>query len=142
MADGSKQRVYTTREETASPTIGMEALLASLMIDAHEGRAVQTFDVPGAYLQTPMPEGKIVHMKFEGEFVDILCDSDKSFRQHVTSEGNKKVLYTRVHRAIYGLIESALLWYEVYTETLKGMGFELNPYDKCLANKVIFPLVR
>jgi hypothetical protein len=107
------------------------------MIDAHEGRAVQTFDVPGAYLQTPMPEDKIIHMKFEGDFVDILCKSDESFRQHVTYEGNKKVLYVRVHKAIYGLIESALLWYEVYTETLQGMGFKLNPYDRCLANKMI-----
>ena len=110
VADGSTQRLYTSRAETASPTIGLEALYASLMIDAHEGRAVQTFDVPGAYLQTPMPENKIVHMKFEGEFVDILCESDESFRKHITYEKGKKVLYTRVHKAIYGLIESALLW--------------------------------
>ena len=81
------------------------------MIDVHEERAIQTLDVLGAYLQTPMPEDKNIHMKFEGEFVDILCKSDKSFKQHMTYEGKKKVLYTRVHRAIYGLIESALLWY-------------------------------
>ena len=43
----------------------------------------------------------------------------------------------KILRAIYGCIESALLWYELYAKTLKGMGFKLNPYDRCVANKMI-----
>ena len=35
------------------------------------------------------------------------------------------------------MIESALRWYELFTGTLCGMGFELNPYDRCVANKMI-----
>ena len=46
-------------------------------------------------------------------------------------------MYVRVLRALYGCIESALLWYELYSSTLQDMGFELNPYDKCVANKMI-----
>ena len=56
-----------------------------------------------------MLDDKNTHIKFEGEFVDILCELDKSFKQHVTYEGKKKVLYTRVHKTIYGLIKSTLL---------------------------------
>jgi len=44
------------------------------------------------------------------------------------------VLYVQ---AIYGMIESALLWYELYVTVLLKDGFELNEYDKCVANKVI-----
>ena len=40
-------------------------------------------------------------------------------------------------RAIYGCIQSSLLWYELYTETLMKEGFVLNSYDKCIATKVI-----
>mmetsp|Transcript_17995 Transcript_17995/g.23319 ORF Transcript_17995/g.23319 Transcript_17995/m.23319 type:complete len:119 (+) Transcript_17995:695-1051(+) len=40
-------------------------------------------------------------------------------------------------RALYGCIESALLWYKLYVETLRGMGFQVNPYDRCVANKII-----
>ena len=80
VADGSKQWLYTTKAETVSLTIGLEALFASFMIDIHEGRAIQTFDVPRAYIQTSMPEDKNTYMKFEGEFVDILCESGKSFK--------------------------------------------------------------
>ena len=38
---------------------------------------------------------------------------------------------------IYGCIESALLWYKILSTALEGLGFEINPYDKCVANKMI-----
>jgi hypothetical protein len=47
--DGNKQRAYIPREEVTSPTVSMEAQRISLVIDAHEKRAVAIFDVPGAY---------------------------------------------------------------------------------------------
>jgi hypothetical protein len=55
----------------------------------------------------------------------------------VTHERGKKVLYLRLLKALYGCVMSALLWYELFTGTLKGMGFELNPYDTCVANQTI-----
>ena len=48
-----------------------------------------------------------------------------------------KCLYVKVLRALYGCLESAFLWYQLYSETLKELGFEKNPYDQCVANKVI-----
>ena len=48
-----------------------------------------------------------------------------------------KCLYVKVLRALYGCLESAFLWYQLYSETLKKLGFEINPYDRCVANKVI-----
>ena len=43
----------------------------------------------------------------------------------------------RVLRALYGCIESALLWYELYSLMLIKMGFRINPYTRCIANKDI-----
>jgi hypothetical protein len=40
-------------------------------------------------------------------------------------------------KALYGCVKSALLWYELFTGTLQEIGFELNPYDPCVANKMI-----
>lgn len=40
-------------------------------------------------------------------------------------------------KALYGCVVSALLWYELFSDTLKGIGFEINPYDMCVANKMI-----
>jgi Reverse transcriptase (RNA-dependent DNA polymerase) len=47
------------------------------------------------------------------------------------------VLYLRLTKALYGCVCSALLWYELFANTLKDMGFELNPYDAGVANKII-----
>ena len=34
-------------------------------------------------------------------------------------------------------MKSALLWYKLYISKLAVLGFELNPYDSCVANKII-----
>ena len=43
----------------------------------------------------------------------------------------------KVLRATYGCLKATMLWYNLYLPTLKGMGLELNPYDLCVANKII-----
>ena len=112
-----------------------------MIIDAYEERDVAIADIPGAYLHAEMPKGKNVLLKLEGEFVDIMCSVNPEHVKNIVYErkGRKmvKVLYLKVLRAIYGCLESALLWYNLYVHTLQGLGFELNPYDMCVANKII-----
>jgi hypothetical protein len=136
-ADGRPQRAYVPREEATSPTVSMEALMATLVIDAKEQRDVAIFDVPGAYLHADMPKEKFVLLKLEGEFVNIMCDVNPQYTHFVRTENGKKVLYLQLLKALYGCIESALLWYKCYTTTLKKMGFKINHTDKCIANKMI-----
>ena len=107
------------------------------MIDVFEGRDVAVFDIPGAYLHAEMQEDKRVPMKFRGQFAEIMCKVNPEHKKNLTIEKGKKILYVRVVRAIYGCIESAMLWYNLYVSTLKELGFSLNPYDKCVANKVV-----
>ena len=40
-------------------------------------------------------------------------------------------------KAMYGCVQSALLWYKLFSTALVGMGFELNPYNLCVANAII-----
>ena len=40
-----------------------------------------------------------------------MCQVNPEYKQHVTYENEKKVLYRLVFREIYGCIEYALLWY-------------------------------
>ena len=137
-ANGSKQRQYLKEGETVySPTCTTESLMATLIIDAMEKRDVAIFDVPGAFLQTEMPEGKNVILVIRDEFVDILCEVNPEYKEHVRIVKGRKILYVKILRAIYGCIESAMLWYNLYVNTLKGMGFEINPYDTCVANKMV-----
>ena len=134
-ADGRKQRALYSKGEMSSPTLSSESLLMLLCVDAIEERDTAFCDVAGAYLNALMKE--LVHMKLTGEAVDIMCDLDPSYREHVVIENGHKTLYVRLVKALYGCIQSALRWYELFSSTLVKQGFTLNPYDMCVANKIV-----
>ena len=52
-------------------------------------------------------------------------------------EGNQKVLYVHITKSIYGLLVSAMLFYKKLVADLTEYGFEANPYDPCVANKMV-----
>lgn len=55
-------------------------------------------------------------------------------------EGKNKdvpILYVHVLKAIYGMLISAFLFYKKLTADLEAYGFEVNPYDPCVANKMV-----
>ena len=113
-------------------------MLTTAIIDAKEKRDVCTADIPGAYLHDILPKSnKRVLLKLMGIFVDIMVEANAEYEKYVVYEKGKKVLYLRVLRALYGCIESALLWYDLYSTTLEKEGFVINPYDRCVANKII-----
>lgn len=132
VADGRKQRKYIGKEESTSPTIHLQSLLLSLMIDAVEKRDVGTADIAGAYLLADMKG--FVLVKLTGESVEVMCKCDPEYEKYVTYEKGKKVLYMELVKALYGCIMPALLWYETFVGELQKMGFVINPYDPCVAN--------
>ena len=142
-ANGARQRKYIKDIDSfASMTASLEAIMSTLMIDAFEERDIAVADVPGAYLHAEFLSHKNVVLKLNGVYVDIMCNVNPEYKKHImyktTKKGKKlKCLYVKVLRALYGCLESALLWYDLYSLTLCKMGFKINDYDKCVANKVI-----
>jgi len=140
-ANGSLQRMWMSREDTSSPTVSTESTLLTAVIEAEEGRDVATCDIPNAFIQTAKePRDKDGHrtiMKIRGVLVDILCEMDRSYEEYVHMEHGKKVLYVHITKAIYGLLESAMLFYRRLVKDLTAFGFEINPYDPCVANKMV-----
>lgn len=102
---------------------------------------VGTYDVPNAFIQTDMPKRKIgerIIMKVTGALVDMLVEIDSElYAEKVVYEGNKKVLYLEVLKPIYGMLQSALLYYKKFKADIETIGFEVNPYDPCVANRMV-----
>ena len=63
-ADGRKQRIYKGKDETSSPTVFIESLFLSSMIDGYEHHKVMTLDIPGAFMQTDIDE--TIHIRLDG----------------------------------------------------------------------------
>ena len=133
--NGRIQRGLYSKEETASPTISQDALFLTCLIDVAEERDVAITDIKGAYLNAKMKD--TVYMKITGPKIDLFIELDPTLEEFVTMEKGKRVLYVQLNKALYGCVQSALLWYELYSTTLVDMGFTINPYDLCVANAEI-----
>jgi hypothetical protein len=62
-----------------------------------------------------------------------ICKIDKSFKKYVRKNGTSIV---RLTRALYGLVQSAKLWYNNVSSTLIANGFTRNAHDSGVFNKV------
>jgi hypothetical protein len=72
---GNKQRDYISKEDATSPTVAMESVLLTCIIDAEEGRDVAIVDIPNAFIQTCIEDEKdMAFIKIRGVLVDILVE--------------------------------------------------------------------
>ena len=106
--------------------------MLSLLIDSFEERDVATADVVGAYLMASVDEFIIV--KLSGKSTEMMCKVNQKYKRFVSYERGKPVLYLKLNKALYGCIQSALLWYQTFKGCLEDLDFKLNPYDPCVAN--------
>ena len=58
----SRTRDWVSREDAASPTVFMESISLTTVIDAKENRDIMTADIPNAFIQGHMPEIKMENM--------------------------------------------------------------------------------
>ena len=59
-ADGRKQQLWKTKDETSLPTISTEALFLMCLIIAKERRRAVTVDISGAFMQSDIDEEVLV----------------------------------------------------------------------------------
>ena len=135
-ADGRKQWLYKSKEETSSPTVQVESLFLSSMIDAKEDRKVITCDIPSAFMQANIDEQ--LFLKFNGDLVELLIQVDPTNQPYIMYKGKQPVLYMELDKALYGTLQAALLfWQKLSTFLIDKHGFEWNEYDWCVINKMI-----
>ena len=127
-ADGRRQRLYMAKDQTSSPKISNESLFLTLTIDDKDGRDVASCDIPGAFLQTDMPEGADkVHIKLDRAMVEILAKiNPQLYRKYIIlSKKGKPVLYGEARKAIYGTLNASLIFYKKLVKILQDWGLSL-----------------
>ena len=55
--NGKPTRNWISREESTRPTVSLESILATAVIDAHEQHYKISADVPNSFIQTVIPNG-------------------------------------------------------------------------------------
>jgi hypothetical protein len=140
VAGGNKQRDYISKGDASSPTVATESVLLTCIIDAEEERDVAVIDIPNVFIQTRVEDKKdMAFIKIRGVLVDILVEIAPDVYKPYVSKDKKgvKQLLVQCQNALYGTMVASLLYYCKFVKSLTDIGFELNPHDPCIANKMI-----
>jgi hypothetical protein len=132
--DGQDRNLYS-RSDTSSPTASTPAILIIAQIAAAEHRHVISLDIGSAYLNAKMPKDnidKLVLMAISPHIAEILIEVDPGYKKYQRPNGS---IIVELDQALYGCIESALLWYKELSTYLGTIGFTPNPYERCVLNK-------
>lgn len=78
----------------ASPTVKLESIILSLLVDAKENRDVATTDVVGAYLIADMKDHIIV--KIMEESLDIICKANAKYIKCETRDWKNGITYEAI----------------------------------------------
>ncbi len=81
----------------------------------HEGRIVACFDIPGAHLYADCSGNGKKFMLLEGQLSELMVLVDlKMYHKYVTySPSGVPMLYVKIQKALYGMLESALAFYKL-----------------------------
>ena len=116
-----------TDSEISSPTVSLTSVMMGAALAAHKQQHVMTLDHKAAYLNAAM-KGPEVIMLLTPDVSSLLIELDSSYTQYLRSD---RKIAVRLKKALYGCIQSAVLWYNELSSTIEGMGFKKNPYDMC-----------
>ena len=94
-------------------------------------------DIPGAFLQADNPD--YVLIRLDGILAELMVQvAPALYRKYVTTNAEgMAVLYVQLEKAVYGMMKSAILFYRKLVADLTSLGYVINPYDPCVANKMI-----
>ena len=137
VASGDGQnRSHYSREETSSPTVSISGLYLSLITSMNNfpGCLSVTADVGCTYLNAKMPKQdpeKLVFIRIDSDITALLAEVDSNMLPFVRKDGS---IIAELNKALYGCIESAVLWYEELSQTLLSLGMKENDTDPCIFN--------
>jgi Arginine methyltransferase-interacting protein, contains RING Zn-finger len=134
VADGRMQD-RTLYQDKESKTAAIESIMLSLGLASMLNMKVAKADVGGAYLNTFLEQDDEIFMRLSAQITRVLLKYFSELEQYL--EGDDERLIVKIVKAMYGLVQSAALWYKVLTSFLVDkLDFEMNPIDNCVMHKV------
>ena len=95
-----------------SPTVSMESVFLTSVINAYERRDVACYDILGAFLHAD--SNKDITIVLKGKLTELMVQvAPNLYQKYITVDRrNTPILYIRIQKALYGLLRSALLFYQ------------------------------
>ena len=121
----------------AAPTARAASHNLLLNFAALKKESITIGDIPAAYLQTRYKPAdgsdRPFYVRMDKNTTFLVTEAYPDYSYLVLDDGT---LICRVHKALYGLVESASLWYRDVTKTLLAIGYNILDADKGVMQKV------
>ena len=127
---GGHREVEQPFECTNSPTVATESLMILLALSAQQQRQLATIDIKGAYLNAPFSRRQF--MILPSKIATHLIRLRPEYASFANTKGN---IIVKLKKALYGLTESAKLWYSHVRATLEEIGYVASHEDQCVFTK-------
>jgi len=118
-------------KDLLSPTSNPMTTMHHLAVAGHEKRKhLFTADFPNAYLKIDrekhgMPKE---YTRLTGKLARLVCEEQPEYKNYM----HNGCLFLEILRSVYGLTESAALWYKELSAMLIQLGYERQIADPCL----------
>lgn len=129
---GGHKEVLPFWVDTSSPTVRFETLLICFCIAAHLGLEMSTGDVGGAFLEALMDRPD-VFVRLDKEVASVLIKKYQEYKKYKKTDGS---IVVNLKKAMYGLKEASMRFYQHFTTILMDLGFKKCSYDLALLYKV------
>jgi hypothetical protein len=114
-----------------SPTVSLESVQLGLNLAALENYDIDIYDIKGAFLEATLDRDD-VYAVLDSDLRAILLQMDPKYKVGETTNGK---LIVKLRKALYGLKESPLKWYETMKKALIEAGFVGSRHDRGLFYK-------
>jgi hypothetical protein len=119
LVGGGHRQDRSDYENLSSPTVRTQSVFLALNEAAMEKRAVSTIDIKGAYLNAKLKSVN-VYIRLTKDLAKIYSTLNPKYKKYLRKDGS---MILKVNKALYGLIEAAMLWYEHIKATLLRLGY-------------------
>ena len=126
---GGHRQYWHAEDSCSSPTIPWDVALGMFATAARNELLIVTVDIPSAYLQAWRHLCADVFMKLSKEISNILVRLEPQWSESLNTKGE---LTVKLQKALYGLKESGLLWFNELCATLSTLGFTQSYSEPCL----------
>ena len=71
--------------------------------------------------------------------VEMLVEiAPEAYTDYVTYENNNKIVCVSMLKPLHVMLKASILYYKQFVKDITEIGYEINPYDPCVANKLLW----
>ena len=95
-------------------------------------------DIQNVFVQRDITlDGDKIITKLRGKLVDILLKICPGlYNKYFLNKGKQKIMYVWMLRSLYRMLVYSILYYKKFRKETELIGFEVNSYDICVANRI------